>query len=146
MRSSKLLLSALIIIAIILSVCGCKKPVAEDGTESSTEKTVPYSIEEIEKKATDAGYICKRKEDAGIRTLSEDVNLLANGTLINCTEISSTSDHTRAIVFEFDSEQSAKDFCDSSEDLFGKLGEGVSKDHRGLLFIYGDTSVIENIW
>ena len=147
MRFSKLLPLVLIILALFLSVCGCKKAVAETETESSSEKAASYSIEEIEKKAADSGYVCNYKEDAGIQEINEDIDVSeANGILVGCMEISSSSDHTRAIIFEFDSEESASEFCEASEALFGRLGEGISKDCRGHLFIYGDTSVIENIW
>ena len=147
MRFIKLLPLVLIIFALTLTAWGCKKSVAEVESESTSEKTVSNSIEEIEKKATDSGYVCNYKEDAGIQEINEDIDVSeANGILVGCMEISSSSDHTRAIVFEFDSEENASEFCENSEALFGKLNEGLSKDCRGKLFIYGDTSVVENIW
>ena len=145
MRSTRLLPLALIL-AFALSVCGCQKPVTEEAEESTSEKTVSYTIEDIEKNAAAWGYTCKRKEDAGLREINEDINAsTAKGNLVNCVTVSSSADHTGAIIFEFDSEKSASDFCEASESLLGKLSDGMSKDCRGRLFIYGNTSVIENI-
>lgn len=148
MRFIKLLPLALIIFALALTVCGCKKSVAKVETESESKKPVSTPIDEIEKKATDAGYVCNRKEAEGIKGINEDIEESeANGTLINCIEISSLSNHTKAIVCEFDSAERASEFYEkSSEALFGKLSEGLSKDCRDTLFIYGDTSIIEKIW
>ena len=147
MRLSKLLPLALIILALTLSVFGCKKAVATDETSESSEKTVSNTIDDIENKASDSGYICSRKEDAVLKEINEDIDASeVKGDLVNCVTVSSSSDHTGAIIFEFDSEQGASDFCKASEGLLGKLSEGMSKDYRGRLFIYGNTSVIENIW
>ena len=73
MRLTRLLPLALIL-AFALSVCGCQKPVTEEAEETTSEKTVSYTIEDIEKNAAACGYACKRKEDAGLREINEDID------------------------------------------------------------------------
>ena len=145
MRLTKILLAALVVCAIAVSFVGCKEePILE---ETTVETASPMSVDEIEKKAQDAGFTCRRKGEAGIREINDDLTLArVSGNLINCMTVSSSADHTGAIVFEFDSEESVADFYERAEEMLGKLKDGMSKDRRGKLFIYGNTSVIEKIW
>ena len=114
MRLTKILLAALVVCAIAVFFVGCKEePILE---ETTVETASPMSVDEIEKKAQDAGFTCRRKGEAGIREINDDLTLArVSGNLINCMTVSSSADHTGAIVFEFDSEESVDDFYDRAE-------------------------------
>ena len=130
--------------SLAFALMGCKKQAPE---EQSSETAVPTSVEEIERIATDAGYTCKRKEEVGIKEINDDLEVAkVCGEVINCLTVSSSADHTGVIVFEFDSEESATEFYGHAEEMLGKLKDGMSKERRGKLFIYGNTSVIDRIW